>query len=102
MPRGGNRTWRGIALSSPFPYQDPSREEADPDARNLVAVLDGIPGACERAVESLQRGRAGETIALQAEVKLSVPAIEDSTHSQPSGQLVTLAGSLPGLRAVSG
>jgi hypothetical protein len=39
-------------------------EEADPDARHIVAVLDGIPGAYERAVESLQRGRAGETITL--------------------------------------
>jgi hypothetical protein len=39
-------------------------EEADPDARNVVAVLDGIPDVYERAMESLQRGRAGETIAL--------------------------------------
>jgi hypothetical protein len=28
-------------------------EEADPDARNVVAVLDEIPGAYQRAVESL-------------------------------------------------
>ena len=39
-------------------------EEADPEARNLVAVLDGIPGAYEHAVRSLERARAGETIAL--------------------------------------
>jgi hypothetical protein len=39
-------------------------EEADPDARNIVAVLDGIPGAYEHALQSLERARAGETIAL--------------------------------------
>ena len=39
-------------------------EEADPEARNLVAVLDGIPGAYEHARQSLERARAGETIAL--------------------------------------
>ena len=39
-------------------------EEADPEARNLVAVLDGIPGAYEHALQSLERARAGETIAL--------------------------------------
>ena len=39
-------------------------EEADPEARNLVAVLDGIPGAYEHAMQSLERARAGETIAL--------------------------------------
>ena len=39
-------------------------EEADPDARHVVAVLDGIPGAYERALQSLERARAGETIAL--------------------------------------
>ena len=39
-------------------------EEADPEARNLVAVLDGIPGAYEHAMRSLERARAGETIAL--------------------------------------
>jgi hypothetical protein len=39
-------------------------EEADPDARDIVAVLDGIPGAYEHAMQSLERARAGETIAL--------------------------------------
>ena len=39
-------------------------EEADPEARNIVAVLDGIPGAYEHALQSLERARAGETIAL--------------------------------------
>ena len=39
-------------------------EEADPEARNIVAVLDGIPGAYEHAMQSLERARAGETIAL--------------------------------------
>jgi hypothetical protein len=39
-------------------------EEADPDARNIVAVLDGIPGAYEHAMQSLASARAGETIPL--------------------------------------
>jgi hypothetical protein len=39
-------------------------EEADPEARHIVAVLDGIPGAYEHAMQSLERARAGETIAL--------------------------------------
>lgn len=39
-------------------------EEADPDARNVAALLDGIPGAYERAQLGLQRGFAGESISL--------------------------------------
>jgi hypothetical protein len=39
-------------------------EEADPEARHIVAVLDGIPGAYEHAMQSLERACAGETIAL--------------------------------------
>ena len=39
-------------------------EKADPEARNIVAVLDGIPGAYEHATQSLERARAGETVAL--------------------------------------
>jgi hypothetical protein len=39
-------------------------EEADPEARHIVAVLDGNPGSYEYAMQSLERARAGETIAL--------------------------------------
>lgn len=39
-------------------------EDADPDARNIVAMLDGILGAYEHATQSLDRARAGATIAL--------------------------------------
>ncbi len=39
-------------------------EEADPDARNVADLLDGIPGAYERARLGLERARGGETIAL--------------------------------------
>lgn len=39
-------------------------EDADPDARHIAAVLDGIPGAHERARGNLERARAGETVAL--------------------------------------
>jgi hypothetical protein len=38
--------------------------EADPDARDVGALLDGIPGAHERARLGLERAREGETIAL--------------------------------------
>jgi hypothetical protein len=40
-------------------------EEVDPDASDLATVLDGISGAHERARLGLERGRAGETIALE-------------------------------------
>jgi hypothetical protein len=39
-------------------------EEADPDARNVASLLDGIPGAYERARQGLERAQDGETIAL--------------------------------------
>jgi hypothetical protein len=39
-------------------------EEADPEARNVTALLDGIPGAYERAQAGLAQARAGETIDL--------------------------------------
>jgi len=39
-------------------------EDADPDARNIVEILDGIPGAHERATQSLDRARTGETLSL--------------------------------------
>jgi hypothetical protein len=39
-------------------------EEADPDARNVAALLDGIPGAYERAEFGLERGLAGESVSL--------------------------------------
>jgi hypothetical protein len=35
-------------------------EEADPDPRNVTALLDGIPGAFERAELGLAQVRAGE------------------------------------------
>jgi hypothetical protein len=38
-------------------------DEADPDAGNRVELLDGIPGAFERAQLGLEQARAGETIA---------------------------------------
>lgn len=39
-------------------------DEADPDARNAASLLDGIPGAYQRAREGLEHARNGETIAL--------------------------------------
>jgi hypothetical protein len=39
-------------------------EEVDPDARNVAELLDGMPGAFERASLGLERARRGETIAL--------------------------------------
>jgi len=38
-------------------------DEADPDAHNVVEVLDGIPGALERARLGLEQARAGTTVA---------------------------------------
>jgi hypothetical protein len=39
-------------------------DDADPEPRNVVALLDGIPGAYERAMENLASARLGETIPL--------------------------------------
>jgi predicted transcriptional regulator len=39
-------------------------DEADPDARNVVELLDGIPGAYERAQLGLQQAKAGRTVPL--------------------------------------
>ncbi len=39
-------------------------EEADPDARDITALLDGIPGAYEEAQRGLVAGRAGDSISL--------------------------------------
>jgi hypothetical protein len=39
-------------------------EDSDPDARDVVAVLDGIPGAWERANAGAQAAGDGETIPL--------------------------------------
>lgn len=39
-------------------------EDASPDARNIAALLDGIPGAYEDAVANLAGAREGDTIPL--------------------------------------
>jgi hypothetical protein len=39
-------------------------DEADPDARNVVELLDGIPGAYDRAQLGAEQARRRETISL--------------------------------------
>ena len=39
-------------------------DDADPDARSVVELLDGGPGAYERAQLGLEQARTGETVAL--------------------------------------
>ena len=39
-------------------------DEADPNAADVAALLDGIPGAFERIQEGLRQAEAGETIPL--------------------------------------
>jgi hypothetical protein len=39
-------------------------DEADPDARNVIELLDGIPGAYERARLGLSQAQAGKTVTL--------------------------------------
>jgi hypothetical protein len=39
-------------------------DEADPEPRHVAALLDGIPGAWERAMDNLASAREGETIPL--------------------------------------
>ena len=38
-------------------------DEADVDARHVVELLDGIPGAFERVRLGLQQARSGDTVA---------------------------------------
>jgi hypothetical protein len=40
-------------------------EDADPDAGSTVTILNGIPDACEHAIQSLERAHSGESIALE-------------------------------------
>lgn len=39
-------------------------DEANPDARSIVAILNAIPGAYEHAMDSLEQAREGEAIGL--------------------------------------
>jgi hypothetical protein len=39
-------------------------DDADPDAPNVVELLDGIAGAYERAQLGLEQAKAGETVSL--------------------------------------
>jgi predicted transcriptional regulator len=39
-------------------------EEADPETRNIAALLDGISGAYERAEAGLEQAHSGQTIDL--------------------------------------
>jgi hypothetical protein len=39
-------------------------DEADPDPRHAAALLDGLPGALERAQRGLEEAKAGQTISL--------------------------------------
>ncbi len=39
-------------------------DDADPDVRSVVDVLDGIPGAHERAQLGLRQAEAGQTVPL--------------------------------------
>jgi hypothetical protein len=39
-------------------------DEADADARHVVELLDGIPGAFERAQLGLEQAAAGKTVSL--------------------------------------
>jgi hypothetical protein len=39
-------------------------DDADPDPRNVVGLLDGIGGAYERAQLGLRQARGGQTISL--------------------------------------
>jgi hypothetical protein len=39
-------------------------DEANPDATRITKILEGIPGAWERAQESIEQARRGETVPL--------------------------------------
>jgi hypothetical protein len=39
-------------------------DEADPDPARITEILDGVPGAWERAQQSIEQARRGETVPL--------------------------------------
>jgi hypothetical protein len=39
-------------------------DDADPDPRHIAELLDGLPGALERAHQGLEDAKSGRTIAL--------------------------------------
>ena len=39
-------------------------DEADPDPRHAAALLDGLPGAFERAQQALKDAKSGRTVSL--------------------------------------
>jgi predicted transcriptional regulator len=39
-------------------------DEADPDPRHVIDLLDGLPGALERANQGLKDAKAGRTVTL--------------------------------------
>jgi hypothetical protein len=39
-------------------------DEADPDASRITEILDGIPGAWEKAQQSIEQARRGGTVPL--------------------------------------
>jgi hypothetical protein len=39
-------------------------DEADPEAARITEILDGIPGAWERAQQSIEQARRGDTVPL--------------------------------------
>jgi hypothetical protein len=51
------RTLAGLMLSKAL-------EETDPNARSIVTLLDGIRGAYDHTMDSLEQAREGETIGL--------------------------------------
>jgi hypothetical protein len=50
--------------NSRFPCSRGALDEADPDGARLTEILDGIPGAWERAQVSIEQARRGETVPL--------------------------------------
>jgi len=53
------RVHRPRTVSIPANTSSSFGDEADPDARNVTALLDGIPGAFERAEHGLGEANAG-------------------------------------------
>ena len=60
--------WRSARMSRRGPclarLLSSALDEADPDASRITEILDGIPGAWERAQESIEQARRGETVPL--------------------------------------
>jgi hypothetical protein len=59
-------TFRHSSSMEPLKMLSTAIDQADPDAPDVAELLDGIPGAYERARAGLEQARSSQTVPLDA------------------------------------